>query len=266
MPGKSGPDPHATPPLPSPRSEGDVRQQGSDRLAVGALSTLAAGVAHEVNNPLGYLRANLEFIQQELKKAAGINPELFAAIDDAIQGSERIASAVQAVSLFGQHDRGGIGPTQVNRLVDVALRMAWPHLGRGAKLEKLLENVPEVMANEARLAQVVFQLMVHAADAMVGLEGSHTLWVRTRFEPNTNEVVIEVEDDGPGMSAYEARRAFDPVASVNSTSRSDAAMGLPFCYRLVGSMGGGMSLITAPGAGRKVRVHLPAVSAMVRPA
>jgi signal transduction histidine kinase len=229
-----------------------------------ALATLAAGVAHEINNPLGYLRANLEYIQLELKKVNGVNPELLAAISDAIEGSERIASAVRAVSLFGQHDRGGIGPTSVTKVVETALRMAWPHLGRGAKLEKALEEVPEVLANEARLAQVVFQLLVHAADAMLGLEGKRTLWVRTRYDVQTNEVIIEVEDDGPGMSPYEARRAFDPVASVNA--RADGALGLPFCYRLVGSMGGGMSLLTTVGHGRKVRIHLPAVSASVRPA
>jgi signal transduction histidine kinase len=261
MPGKSGVDPHATPPLPSTRSEDESRPEGAH---VQALATLAAGVAHEINNPLGYLRANLEYIQLELKKIAGVNPELFAAINDAIDGSERIATAVQSVSLFGQHDRGGIGPTSVNRLVETAMRMAWPHLGRAAKLEKALEPVPEVLANEARLAQVIFQLLVHAADSMLGLEGKHTLWVRTRYEQQTNEVIIEVEDDGPGMSAYEARRAFDPVATVNA--RADGALGLPFCYRLVGSMGGGMSLLTAPKQGRKVRVHLPAVSGAVRPA
>ncbi|MFT3842036.1 MAG: HAMP domain-containing sensor histidine kinase [Myxococcaceae bacterium] len=262
MPGKSDVDPHATPPLPDKGSDGaGVSERGTAHIQ--ALATLAAGVAHEINNPLGYLRANLEFIQLELKKLQGINPELLAAISDAIDGSERIASAVQAASLFGQHDRGGIGPTSVNKLVETALRMAWPHLGRSAKLEKVLDPVPEVLANEARLAQVVFQLLVHAADSMLGLEGKHTLWVRTRYDPQTNEVVIEVEDDGPGLSPYEARRAFDPVASVNA--RADGALGLPFCYRLVGSMGGGMSLLTAPNQGRKVRVHLPAVSPLVRP-
>lgn len=262
MPGKSGPDPHATPPLPTQKREGE-REVSSGQPRVGSLATLAAGVAHEVNNPLGYLRANLEFIQHELKKNP-TNPELLSAVEDALQGVDRITSAVSAVSLFGQQDHGGIGPTAVNRLVETALRMAWPHLGREVTLTKQLEQVPEVMANEARLAQVVFQLMVHAADSMLGLKGQHTLWVRTRFEANTSEVIIEIEDDGPGLSAYEARRAFDAAASVNA--RTDDAMGLPFCYRLVGSMGGGMSLITAPGQGRKVRVHLPAVSGGVRPA
>ena len=109
------------------------------------------------------------------------HPELPKALNDAIDGSERIASAVQAASLFGQHDRGGIGPTSVNKLVETALRMAWPHLGRSAKLEKALEQVPEVLANEARLAQVVFQLLVHAADAMLGMSLSAFLAGRRDF-------------------------------------------------------------------------------------
>lgn len=264
------PDPDATPPA---RSTPPKAESTNDRLyaeRVAALTTLASGVAHEVNNPLSFLRSNLEFIRQELERLAGLlaperKAELISAIVEAIEGADRISAAVGSVRLFAQTDRGAVGPCSLKRVAEAAIKIAWPQIGRRARLLQTLDTVPEVIANEPRLAQVILKLLVNAGEAFPPSRGpdQNTVSVRTSFLAATNEVALDVEDNGNGMMPHEAARAFDANAAINLPG--EGVLGLPLCYRLVTSMGGQMSLQTAVGKGSVVRVTLPSVSSAVWP-
>ena len=234
-----------------------------------ATTTLAAGVAHELTNPLASLRSNLEFVEQHLELAASAlgrerYAELTSAITEALEGADRINAVVESVRLFADGHRSPVGPTHLNRIVEAAIQLAWPLVGRRARLEQRLAQVPQVIASGSRLADVVLKLLVVAAESIPeGFPQEHSITVATWFDADANEVVLEVADTGSGMAPEAAARAFDLPLHAQSGMN---VFGLPLAYRLVASMGGGMTIISNKRFGSRVQVMLPPVSAQVRPA
>jgi len=234
-----------------------------------ATTTLAAGVAHELTNPLASLRSNLEFLQQQLAQVSSAlgrerHAELTSAITEAIEGADRINSVVDSVRLFADGHRAPVGPLHLNLIVEAAIQLAWPLVGRRARIEQRLAKVPQVVASSARLADVVLKLLVVAAESIPeGFAQEHSITVATWFDADANEVVLEVADTGQGMDPDAAARAFDlPLHAQTGMN----VFGLPLAYRLVTSMGGGMTIASSHRFGTRVQVMLPPVNAMVRPA
>ncbi len=232
------------------------------------MATLAAGVAHEVNNPLAFVRSNIEYAIRELPRLhENSSPErlheLLSALRESLEGVDRVAQVVSSVRMFAQEDRGAIGPVQVQRLVDAAVQIARPQVSRKAKLELDLRGVPEVRANEPRLAQVVLKLLVHAGRYTVEGKGDQIITVGTEFDSGLNEVAISVTWTGQVMTLDEVSSAFDLA---HKDELGEGVLGLPLCYRLITSMGGGMTISSTSHTGTVVRVVLPAVAARVRPA
>ena len=232
-------------------------------------TTLAAGVAHELTNPLASLRSNLEFLQQQLLLASSSLgrerlADLTSAITEAIEGADRINSVVESVRLFADGHRASVGPTHLNRIVEAAIQMAWPLLGRRARLEQKLGQVPQVIASGSRLADVVLKLLVLAGESIPdGVPQEHSITVATWFDEEANEVVLEVADTGVGMAPEAAARVFDlPLHAQTGMN----VFGLPLAHRLVSSMGGGMTINSSKRFGTRVQVMLAPVSGLVRPA
>lgn len=237
--------------------------------SVTATNTLAAGVAHELTNPLASLRSNLEFLQQQLGQVVSAlgrdrHAELASAITEALEGADRINSVVDSVRLFADGHRSPVGPLHLNRIVEAALQMAWPQVGRRARLEQKLGDVPQVIANGSRLADVVLKLLVIAGESIPeGNALEHSITVATWFDEASNEVVLEVADTGMGLPPEAAARAFDLPLHARTGMN---VFGLPLAHRLVTSMGGGMTIASSQRFGTRVQVMLPPVSALVRPA
>lgn len=234
-----------------------------------ATTTLAAGVAHELTNPLASLRSNLEFVQQQLVLAgASLGRErladLTSAITEALEGADRINAVVDSVRLFADGHRSPVGPLHLNRIVEAAIQMAWPLVGRRARLEQRLAQVPQVIASGSRLADVVLKLLVVAGESIPeGAPQEHSITVATWFDEEANEVILEVADTGVGLAPEAAARAFDlPLHAQTGMN----VFGLPLAYRLVTSMGAGMTISSSKRFGTRVQVMLPPVSPLVRPA
>ena len=226
-------------------------------------------MAHELTNPLASLRSNLEFLQQQLGHAASaLGPErhgeLSATIAEALEGADRINAVVESVRLFADGHVAPVGPTHLNRIVEAAIQMAWPLVGRRARIEQRLGQVPQVIASGSRLADVVLKLLVVAGSSIPeGAPQEHSITVASWFDEDANEVVLEVADTGSGMAPEAAARAFDlPLHAQAGMS----VFGLPFAYRLITSMGGGMTIASSKRFGTRVQVMLAPVSAGVRPA
>jgi PAS domain S-box-containing protein len=237
----------------------EAKLLAADRLVV--VGTLAAGITHEINNPLSYVLLNLERLRRELTDADG-DPERLArmkkSVENAHHGASRIESIVKDLRSFARVEDEARGPVDMAVVLESALRLAENQIRHRANLVKRIAPVPPVEANAGRLEQVFVNLLVNAAQALS--EGDATrdeIRVSLREEPN-GQVVLEVEDTGPGMSHEVLERVFDPFFSTKPVGVG-TGLGLTICQNIVGSLGGEISVRSVAGQGTTVRVALPAM-------
>jgi PAS domain S-box-containing protein len=229
----------------------------SDRLA--SLGTLAAGVAHELNNPLSFVRANLDFIGAELKevgKVPGLSPELLPAVEEAKNGADRMKQIVRDMRTLTRADDKPDGELDPRKALQWASALAMPLLRERARLEASLPEGLAIFGSEARLGQVLLNLLVNAAQAIPRGAPDQNL-VRVQGRREGDRVLLEVSDTGPGMTEEVARRAFEPFFTTKVPGEG-TGLGLWVCHNLVGAMGGELRLETAPGKGARFLVWLRA--------
>lgn len=177
----------------------------SERMA--SMGLLAAGVAHELNNPLACVTANLELAARdivELTQRHGLAAEfreLCEMLDDAHEGAERLRTIVRDLKISSRPEEELIGPVDVVAVMESMLRMAWNEIRHRARLVKVFDPAtPMVDASEARLGQVFLNLVVNAAQAIPeGHAHQHTITVSTATAAD-GQVLIEIADTGTGMS------------------------------------------------------------------
>lgn len=230
----------------------------TERLA--SLGTLASGVGHEINNPLAYMTANLSFIADELKEllpptSSEENADLHNALQDVRDGTDRVRDIVRQLGEFTKVDADTEDLIDPRSAVESAIRMSWNHLRRHARIETHLHLVGSVRGNQARLGQVLLALLLNATDAMVdNLIADSKLSVRCRN--NDGEVLIEVEDNGPGISDEILTKIFDPFFSAGKDGQG-TGLGLSVAHSIVAAMGGTLEVQTQLGAGTTIQVFLP---------
>ncbi len=240
----------------------------SEKLAMAG--QLAAGVGHEVNNPLSYVVGNLQFALEQLEPVASAPEahdararalcEAMEALREAKEGAERIRATVRDLQTFARAEAPRLSPVDVHAALEFGLSMVMPHLRHRARLEKRLGDVPTVMAHETRLGHVFLQLFLNAAQAIP--EGDVERYVVTLATRRDGaSVVVEVADNGHGMAPEVLERAFEPFFTTRSLGEG-AGLGLSTCLGLVRSMGGELSVTSAPGAGSTFQVRLPATEAV----
>jgi PAS domain S-box-containing protein len=231
----------------------------SDRMV--SLGTLAAGIAHEINNPLTYVTANLEAIADSLEaEAAGRPPpnvfERRTAIADAREGAERVRKIVGGLRSFGRYEEEKRVPLAVPDVIDAAIRLTGNEVRHRALLVRELAPTPLVLADEGRLAQVLINLLVNAAHAIpAGRSDDHRIFVRTRTD-DQGRAVIEIEDTGTGMSPEVQQRAFDPFYTTKAIGEG-TGLGLSICHGIITSLGGQIAIESARVRGTIIRVILP---------
>lgn len=234
----------------------------ADRMA--SLGTLAAGVAHEINNPLAYMVANVDFARQELRaRGAARVDALVAALDEAAEGGARVRHIVSGLKTFSRADDGALGPVEVDRVIQLVVRMAQQQIRGKARLVLDLGPVPPVHANEAQLGQVILNLLVNAAQALPdGNEAENEIRVSTAAAP-PDRVRIEVRDTGPGIAPELRSRIFDPFFTTKPIGEG-TGLGLAICHGIVASFGGEIGVESEVGHGACFRVLLPAWRADAR--
>ena len=223
---------------------------------------LAAGVGHEINNPLAFVTGNLHVAIEQLGALArDINPLLaerlrdpLQALEDARRGAERIRAIVKDLRTLARTD-DHLGPVDVHAALEFSLTLAAAHLRQRARVERRYGSVPRVRANEGRLGQVFLNLIVNAAQAMPeGGAVSHTLTLVTSREGG--QVRVEVRDTGQGMSPEVLGRVFEPFFTTKPQGEG-LGLGLSICLGIMRGMGGGLEAESDPGRGSVFRVLLP---------
>jgi PAS domain S-box-containing protein len=240
----------------------------SDRMA--SIGALAAGVAHEINNPLMATVANLDFGLEHTRAlssictSAELDP-LEEALRDAMEGAERVRTIVRDLKIFSRAEEDNRGPVELQRVLESSLRMARNEIRHRAELLRDYSPVPPVEANESRLGQVFLNLVVNAAQALPeGQANQNQIRVRTRLDPD-GRIVAEIEDTGPGMSPELLARLFTPFFTTKPRGVG-TGLGLSICKRIVNSFGGEITVESQVGRGTCFSVYLlPATSRVVQP-
>jgi PAS domain S-box-containing protein len=245
------------------RAEAEQRRLQSelvfaDRLA--SIGTLAAGVAHEINNPLAFLVANLEYLKQG-SVACGDDPDRKEALREASDGAHRIAEIVRSLKAFGRRDgAASAGAVDVRKAVSAAANMLQAQARPRARLVLELAETPHVFGKEHEVAQVVLNLAMNAIQAIPeGRPAENEVRVSTHVGRD-GRVELAVRDTGVGIPPEVLGRIYDPFFTTKEVGEG-SGLGLAICLGLVRGMGGTIDVDTAVGRGTTFTVRLPAAPA-----
>ena len=251
------------------RRQMEARLLQAERLA--SVGTLAAGVAHEVNNPLSYVIANLGYAQEQVAAAGdsfrtrgavhecALLDQAMEALLEARQGAERVRAIVRDLRMYARAEDERKTLLDLGAVAESALGVLRDEISSRARVVRSFRASPPVLAPEGRLGQVFLNLLSNAVQALPEGDPAHGE-IRVGVEPvGSGKVLVEVEDNGTGMDPEVAGRAFEPFFTTRGGKAT--GLGLPICRAVVASLGGEITLDTAKGRGTRVRVILPTAEA-----
>jgi PAS domain S-box-containing protein len=235
--------------------------RNAQRLA--ALGTLAAGIAHELNNPLTFVLSNVEHVAGSLRRLRDAPPdpdrwdEAAQALDDALEGAERMRVILRDLRTLARPDDHGEGAAEVGALLEYAATLASNEIRPRARLVWDVGDVPPVRGGEGRLGQVFVNLLVNAAHATPeGNPAGHVIKLSARCRPD-GKVEIAVQDSGAGIPAENLAKVFDPFFTTKPVGLG-TGLGLWVCRSIVTAAGGSLEVESDVGRGTTFRVILPA--------
>jgi len=254
--------------------EREIGRLQSEKMA--SIGMLAAGVAHEINNPAAFVLANIEaltghmrLIEDKLRALpdpdqarAGLSNLLFEAsaiLQESKEGMARIQRIVRDLGSFSHADEDVNVPISVNTAVESALTMLRNELKYRARVEQDLRASRPVLASAPRLGQVFLNLISNAVQALEEANVKRNL-VRVRSFDDREYVVVEVSDNGPGIAPEAAPRIFESFFTTKPRGMG-TGLGLPISLGIVRSLGGEIIVDNRPGEGATFRVRIPATVA-----
>ena len=248
----------------------EARLAQNDRLA--SMGMLAAGLAHEINNPLAYVLGNLEVLSLGLPKLVGLVKRLdpgtdpgelevlLNALRDALEGTSRIRKISRSLDTFSRAEQATLESVELNRAIEAAVSMAHNEVKHRALLIKELGRLPLVFASEGKLAQVFLNVLINAAQAIPeGHVERNRICVRSWTEGA--QVLAEVSDTGPGMPAEILERVFDPFFTTKKLGEG-SGLGLAISKAIITEFGGELRVESRVGEGTRVIVRLPSSAAV----
>jgi signal transduction histidine kinase/CheY-like chemotaxis protein len=240
-------------------------QVAAERLArkehLVTTGTLAAGVGHEINNPLTYILANIEFVMDELRAIAGAAPsgrlkDLVGVLNDARDGAERVKKIVRGLRALARDESEPI-PNDIEAVVDIAINMAAHELRHKATVTKHMGATVPVLADESRLTQVLVNLLVNAAQAFRAESAGTNHVAVTSAREEDGRISITVSDNGPGMTPLVLQRIFDPFFTTKRVGEG-TGLGLSISRSIVSALDGEIVAESVVGEGTTIQVRLPA--------
>lgn len=249
------------------RREAEERQRVQQQLLsaekMASVGRLAAKVAHELNNPLAFILANLRTAARELSSLSGpedVRNDLTDMLAESEQGADRMRVIVQGLSSFArfQKERGG-SPVQLREVLQQSILVVSHELHHSARLVEDYGDTPAVSADPSSLMEVFANLLSNAAKAFpTPSPEKNEIRIRTRRD-DQGRAVVEVIDTGVGIAPELQARLFEPLSARRERDRH-IGLGLSLCHGLITEMGGTISVTSAPGQGSTFRVELPAAT------
>jgi two-component system NtrC family sensor kinase len=230
----------------------------AERLA--SLGTLAAGVAHEINNPMAFVAGNVESVLRRLKAASrgelGLDlPECEAALSEALIGAGRVRDIVSDLRTFAHTPDESLRSVDAAHLISAVTRIVHNELRHRAELAIDVTAGLVVSGSESRLAQVLVNLLTNAVQAMPDRPlAENRIMLRARAL-SADLAEIEVSDNGVGMSAEVLTRTLEPFFTTKAVGVG-TGLGLYVCRNLVAAMKGRLLISSQPGMGTRVTIEL----------
>ncbi|UJR83342.1 ATP-binding protein [Sandaracinus amylolyticus] len=246
--------------------QAQAQLQLGDRLTT--MGLVAAGVAHEINNPMAYVMGNLDYVAEELEGARArgdgavtlapeVVDELLQALRASLGGADRVRQIVRDLKAFARADEAPATNVELPKIIDSALSMIRNEVRHHARVVKEYGATPLVVASEARLAQVFLNLVQNAAHAIpLGAADRHAIRIVTGTDAS-GDAFVEVHDTGQGIAEEHLGRVFEPFFTTKP-SGVGTGLGLSICRNIVGQLGGAISVTSRVGEGTTFRVTLPA--------
>ena len=250
-----------------------------------SIGQLAAGVAHEINNPMGFISSNLRSLEKYIVKIVAYTSGMEAMlarektdanvkalkekrsalqmdfiiqdikdlIDESLEGAERVKKIVQNLKTFARLDHDDHKQADINKCIESSLNMVWNELKYKATIIKDYGEIPQTLCYPMQLNQVFVNLLVNAAHA---IERQGEITVRTWAEKGS--ICASVTDTGCGMTQETMDHIFEPFFSTKEIGQG-TGLGLSIVYDIIIKHGGEIAVLSTPGNGTTFTVHLPIV-------
>jgi two-component system NtrC family sensor kinase len=226
----------------------EIQLLQSERLS--SVGLLAAGVAHEIHNPLATISMYAQMLQE--KASDGAQAEKLQVILDHI---DRISEITRGLLDFSRHSDGAVGPVDLHGTLEKTIRLVGPNISRqGVQID--LQTCPETLSvrgEEMQLQQAFLNILMNALQAM---PGGGTLRIATRRLADGGLAEVEFEDTGPGIDRKDLARVFDPFFTTKEPGEG-TGLGLAVTYGIVKSHRGQIEIDSEPGEGCRVTLRLP---------
>jgi signal transduction histidine kinase len=236
----------------------EVRERAREQERLASLGTLAAGIVHEINNPMSYVKSNVSALFEDLSAQRSLPPELQEYVTEVLpstlDGIQRICAIVADLRRFSRGEAEHRVPYDLNAEVEAAVRMTRGQLQASGGVELELGPLPRMLGHPRQISQVILNLLVNAAQAMAGRPGK--VAVSTRQEEDM--AVLVVRDSGSGMGPEVLARLFEPFFTTKPVGEG-TGMGLVMVHDIVAAHGGRIEVQSQPGQGSTFIIRLPQV-------
>jgi signal transduction histidine kinase len=244
-------------------ADSEARRARAARLAV--VGTLAAGVAHEVNNPLAFVRSNLVLLQRGAQGVEAVDrAEEAEMLAEALLGVERIRRIVADLQTFARGDEADTGRCELGAAVEEAVRLSSLRTRGVARVEtEVADDLPPASASHHRVVQVLTNLLVNAADAIREGPAPDPV-IRVEALRARAGLRLVVEDGGPGLPERVRAHLFEPFVTTKPPGKG-TGLGLALAREYVVQMGGSIAAADRPGGGTRLVIELPVLAEEQRP-
>jgi signal transduction histidine kinase len=238
-----------------------------------SIGILAAGLAHEVNNPLAYVRANLSFLQSlsetidknidafEEEDAVSLS-EMGQIVEETKDGIERISKTVNGLRRFSRMPSDELTDFDLNQVAEDAIKLAELHRNRGVKvIQSLAKDLPLLHGSEERMEQVLLNLLLNAKQALAERDDGEVFVTTCALR---DDIEICIADNGPGFSREVAARIFDPFFTTKSPDEG-TGLGLSIAFDIVREHGGVLDVTSREGQGACFTARFPRAMLMTDP-
>ncbi|MGO8993617.1 MAG: ATP-binding protein [Polyangiaceae bacterium] len=231
----------------------EMRAQLAHAERLAAIGVLAAGVAHEINNPLAYMSLSAELILQQLARR-GEPQQMLDDVRAILTGTQRIARIVRELRTYARQDDEPVGRVDLAEVLASAERVVAHELKPRARVRREIGELPTVLGTDTRLEQVFVNLLLNAAHAIPDDRSDGEVGIRARA--GERDVAVEVSDNGVGIPAEALPRIFEPFFTTKAAG-AGTGLGLSISRDIVTSLGGELVAASEVGRGTTMRVTLP---------